>query len=67
MDVATQLLNATLSGIRNGTIHPDHSQWAILEGAGLARDGLLTPAAWLRLGAGGKASLPRTPSERAAS
>jgi hypothetical protein len=46
MDVAEQLLRATLAGIKNGTVRPDFSQWAILESAALARSGPLTHAGW---------------------
>jgi hypothetical protein len=49
MDVAAALLIATLTGIKNGTVRPDLSQWAILEEAGLAQGGTLTKAAWARL------------------
>lgn len=34
MDVAHELLKATLTGIKNGTAKPDLSQWAVLEQRG---------------------------------
>lgn len=46
MDIARRLLKTTLLGIKNGTAKPDLSQWALLEDAGLARDGLLTAEGW---------------------
>jgi hypothetical protein len=49
MDVATVLLKATLTGIKNGTVKPDPTQWAVLEDAGLVKNFVLTKAAWMRL------------------
>lgn len=43
MDIASELLKATLAGVANGTVKPSMSQAAILEHAGLIKDGLLTP------------------------
>lgn len=43
MDIASELLKATLAGVANKTVKPSMSQAAILEHAGLIKDGLLTP------------------------
>ncbi len=54
MDIANELLKATLAGVANGTVKPSMSQAAILEHAGLIKDGLLTPLGEVVL----KSSLP---------
>ena len=47
MNISSRLLRTTLVGIKNGTVRPDLAQWALLEEAGLALSGTLTPAGWL--------------------
>jgi hypothetical protein len=42
MDVARELLKATLTGITHGTVKLSLTQAALLEHAGLVRGGLLT-------------------------
>ncbi|SEL16357.1 hypothetical protein SAMN05428989_1586 [Pseudoxanthomonas sp. GM95] len=46
MEIANELLMATLVGIKNGIVRPDLTQWALLESSGLARQGVLTTAGW---------------------